>query len=215
MKFSIEPRAGHLYAVVHGRDTADEMREFLLAVHAACRRHALSKILIWVRQSRAAFKPEEYGLPGYASELVTPQCQLAVVGDTHEVNAAHEYIEMVARAQGVNLRAFADERAALRWLTLAGSTSRRYRFRRIVISGAPDDAGVYALWDGDEVVYYGRSDGDGSTIRSRLLDHYYEGANRPTHYSWEVCRDPATREAELLREHERKFGRPPRNNKAA
>ena len=221
MKFSIEPRAGYLHAVVRGRDTAEQMREFLLAVHAACRKQRTPKILISVRQSRAVFKPEEYGLSGdgtgYADQLVTPRCQIAILGDTHEVNAANEYIEMIARGQGVNLRAFRDERAAVRWLMRAGSTTRRYTFTRIVIAGAPDDGGVYALWDGEELIYYGRTEGGneggGSTIRSRLLEHHYSGELRATHYSWEVCKDPAAREADLLREHESKFGRPPRDNK--
>ena len=216
MRFSIEPREGYLHAVVVGRDTPEQMREFLLAVHAACREHATPKILISVRQSRAVFKPEDYGLNGYVHELVTPACQIAVLGDTDEVHSANEYSEMVARQQGVNVRAFRDERAALQWLRGAGAPSRRYRFTRIVISGAPEDAGVFTLWDGEEVVYYGRAEGGkagaGSTIRSRLLDHYYEGASRPTHYSWEICRDPAAREAELLKAHERQFGRLPRNN---
>jgi hypothetical protein len=219
MRFSIEARDGYLQAVVHERNTGEEMREFLLALQAACKQHGQPKILISLRRSRAMFKPEDYGLDGemrgYVSALVTPACQIAVLGDTHEVNAANEYIEMAARAQGLNVRAFREEHAALQWLQGAGAQSRRYRFTRIVISGAPEDAGVYALWNGDEVVYYGRSDGDGSTIRSRLLDHYYEAARRPTHYSWEVCNDPAARETELLQEHRSRFGRLPRNNKAA
>lgn len=228
MRFSIEPRAGYLHAVVYGRDTAEQMREFLLAVHVACRKHRTPKILISVRQSRAVFKPEEYGLSGgYLDDLVTPQCKIAILGDTREVNAANEYVEMVARLQGVNVRAFRDERAALRWLSGIGSPGRRYRFTRIVIAGAPESAGVYALWDGEELIYYGRTEAanegvneegvnvGGSTIRSRLLDLHYSAELRATHYSWEVCKDPAAREAELLREHESKFGRPPRHNKAA
>lgn len=219
MRFSIEAREGYLHAAVYGRDTAEQMREFLLAVHAACGKHGLPKILLSLRRSRAVFKPEEYGLNGYANELVTPACQIALVGDTQEVNAANEYIEMVARGQGVNVRAFRDERAAAHWLKGEPARERRYRFTRIVIAGAPHDAGVYTLWDGDEVIYYGRADsgeaGCGSTIRSRLLDHYYQGPPRPTHYSWEICKDPAAREAELLAEHERLFGRPPRRNSGA
>ena len=215
MRFSIEARAGYLHAEVYGRDTAEEMREFLLAVHAACRSHDTPKILISVRQSRAVFKPEDYGLNGYVNELVTPACQIALVGDTKEANTANEYIEMVARGQGINVRAFHDEHAAVRWLKGEAARTRRYRFARIVIAGAPADAGVYALWDDEELVYYGRADGDGSTIRSRLLDHYYQGPPRPTHYSWEICQDPAAREAELLKEHERTFGRPPRRNASA
>ena len=222
MKYSIEAREGHLHAALYERDTAGEMREFQLAVHAACQQHAQPKILISVRRSRAMFKPEDYGLNGntrgYVTELVTPACQVALVGDTDELNSANEYIELVARQQGINVRAFRDERSALRWLENAGGPSRRYRFTRIVISGAPDDAGVYTLWDGEEVVYYGRAEGRRAdadcTIRSCLLDHYYNGAQKPTHYSWEVCSEPAAREAELLAAHQQAFGKLPRLNAA-
>jgi hypothetical protein len=215
MRFSIEPREGYLHASLYGRDTAEQMREFLLAVHAASKQHDLPKILMSVRQSRAVFKPEDYGLNGYVNELVTPACQIALVGDTDEVNTANEYIEMVARQQGVNVRAFRDETAALRWMNGAAVPARRYRFTRIVIAGAPDDAGIYVLWDGEELVYYGRADGGSATIRSRLLEHYYSDKTRPTHYGWELCKDPAAREDELLLEHERRFGRRPRYNVAA
>jgi hypothetical protein len=220
MRYTVERQEGYLHASVHGRDTADEMREFLLAVHAACRTHELPRILISVRQSRAVFRPEDYGLDGekrgYASALVSAACQIAIVGDTDEVNTANEYIEVVARQQGMNVRAFRDERSARRWLTgAAPRPARRYRFRRIVIAGAPDDPGVYALWDGEELVYYGRADGNGTTLRSRLLDLYYADPKRATHYSWEVCKDPAAREAELLGEHERAYGRRPRLNEKA
>jgi hypothetical protein len=218
MKFSIEAKDGYLRAALQGRDTAEEMREFLLAVHAACQKHGTPKILISVRQSRAVFKPEDYGLdgsmPGYARELATTACQVALVGDTAELHSAHEYIEVVARQQNLNVRAFRAESAALRWMDGGAATSRRYPFTRIVISGSPEEAGVYALWDGEELVYYGRAEG-GVGIRSALLDHYYREQLRPTHYSWEVCKDPAAREAELLAEHRRVFGRPPRLNAAA
>jgi hypothetical protein len=206
MRFSIEPREGYLHAAVFGRDTAEQMRDFLLAVHAACQEHGTPKILISVRQSRAVFKPEDYGLSGYVNELVTPACQIALVGDTDEVSSANEYIEIVARQQGVNVRAFRDEAAALRWMNGATAPTRRYRFARIVIAGAPDDVGVYALWEEEELVYYGRG-----AIRSGLVEHF-ERRVRATHYSWELCKDPAAREAELLREHQRAFGRLPRFN---
>jgi hypothetical protein len=219
MKFSIEGRDGYLHAVIHGRETAEHMREFLLAVHAACGEHAQPRILVGVRQSRAVFRGEDYGLDGqvrgYASDLATPECQVALLGDTDELHSAHEYIEVLARQQGLNVRAFRDEHAALRWLLgEATRSARRYRFKRIVIAGAPEDRGVFTLWQDDEVVYYGRADGKGSTIRSELLDHYYRDAAQATHYSWELCADPAAREAELLAEHEATFGRPPRRNAA-
>ena len=208
MQFRVEPRQGYMYAALEGRDTAAQMREFLLSLHAASKQHECAKIVISIRRSRAVFKPEDYGLNGYVNELVTPACQIALVGDTEEVNSANEYIELVARQQGVNVRAFRDEAAAVRWVAGPGARERRYRFSRIVIAGAPDDPGIYALWDEDELVYYGRG-----AIRTRLLQHL-ERRERATHYSWELCADPVAREAALLSEHERTFGRPPRYNAA-
>jgi hypothetical protein len=220
MKFSIEARDGYLHAVVHGRETAEHMREFLYAVHAACGQHEIPKILMSVRQSRAVFRSEDYGLDantrGYVHELAGPSCQVALVGDTDELHQAHEYIEVLARQQGFNVRAFRDLNVGLQWLRGDGArAARRYRFARIVIAGAPESRGVFALWQDDEVVYYGRADGEGSTIRSRLLDRFQEDATQATHYSWEVCEDPAAREAELLREHQGSHGRPPRLNSDA
>jgi hypothetical protein len=218
VRYSIEARSGYLHCSVIGRESAEDMREFLHAVQAACRTHGCPKILMAVKSSRVIFKPEDYGFdgktPGYVLELVSPRCQVALLADSKELNAAHEYIELVARQQHINARAFRDETAALRWLQDAAEPSRRYRFTRIVLLGAPADAGVYALWDEDELVYYGRAAGGQVTIRARLLDHL-EGRmplTSASHYSWEVCEDPASRETELLEEHRRVFGKPPRFN---
>lgn len=213
MRFTIEPRPGYVRAALSDQETADEMRRFLVAVSAACREHASSKVVIVMRRSRPAFKAEDYGLTTYVSKLVTHDCQVALVGDTDELRAAHEYVEMLARQQNINARAFRDEASALRWLSSAAGPVRRYRFSRVVIAGAPDEQGIYALWDGEEVIYYGRG-----PIRTRLLDHFYgrvdEHTRRATHYGWELCKDPAAREAELLAEYQRVFGRPPRLNAA-
>ena len=53
MRFTIEPRDGYVHAALWERETAEEMREFLLAVHAACREHACSKVIMLVRRSPA------------------------------------------------------------------------------------------------------------------------------------------------------------------
>ena len=168
MRFAIEPRAGYLRATLSERETAEEMREFLLAVHAACQQHASSKVVMVIRRSRAAFKPEDYGLNSYAADLVGAECQIALVGESEELHTAHGYIEMVARQQNINARAFRDEAAALRWMSGSVGPVRRYRFTRMVIAGAPEDQGVYALWDGEELIYYGRG-----SIRARLMDHFH------------------------------------------
>jgi len=207
MHYRIEPKENHLRAVLYGRDTPQETRDFIHAVHAAWRQHDRPRILIVVRQSRALFKPDD----GYVKKLLSATCQVALVGDTQEVNAANEYIAVVARQHGLNIRAFQGERAALRWLDGVHPAGRRFRFTRIVIAGSPDEAGVYTLWNGEEVIYYGRAE----RIRLRLLDLYYEDKHRATHYSWEVCADPAAREGELLAEHARAFGTLPRDNAKA
>lgn len=93
--------------------------------------------------------------------------------------------------------------------------SPRYAFNATMVSGAPPDQGVFALWEGDELIYYGRA----HSIHSRLEAHL-KGAEtctaRATHYGWEISSNPAVREAELLREYRRAHGRLPRcNDKAA
>ena len=89
---------------------------------------------------------------------------------------------------------------------------------RLAKTGAPKGAGVYALWQNEELIYYGCAHGAGASIRSRLLDHL-SGKNpctaRATHYAWELCRDPVRRERELLQEYEAQTKRRPRCNEAA
>ena len=183
MRFAIEQRGDHLLAALQGRQTGEEMREFLVAVHAACGEHKCPKILMSIRASRPVFKPEDYGIATYVNDLVTPKCQVALVGDTRELHAAHEYIEVCARQQSMNVRAFDDEAAGLRWLRGALEPANRYRFTRIVALGAPDAPGVYTLWNNEQVVFNGRTEG-GATIRSSLLSHLERTS--ATHYSWEV-----------------------------
>ncbi len=42
--------------------------------------------------------------------------QIALVGDTRDLRLSHEYIEVIARQRGLNVRSFRDEAAALAWL---------------------------------------------------------------------------------------------------
>ena len=90
----------------------------------------------------------------------------------------------------------------------------RQRFSAWGIAGLPAALGVYLLWQGEEVVYIGRAM---EGLRQRLMEHYTRHAKPwdATHFAWEPCARPAEREAELLREHERLFGRLPRRNSAA
>ena len=96
---------------------------------------------------------------------------------------------------------------------------RKFPFTGVLVAAAPEEAGVYILWQDEEIIYIGRAAGRGTTIRSRLVDHF-SGREGPctrhtTHYSWELSRDPSAREAQLLEEYRTSFRRVPRCNSAA
>ena len=96
--------------------------------------------------------------------------------------------------------------------------SPRYAFTATMIAGAPPDPGVFALWENEELIYYGRALGNGATIQSRLREHLetsVHGTAGATHYGWEIAANPRVREVELLREFERSHGRLPRCNSQA
>lgn len=98
--------------------------------------------------------------------------------------------------------------------------NRNWSFNPLVLSGAPEEPGVYALFEGNEVVYYGCAL-QGATIRSALhaiLERVRTGnggcLQSVDRYTWEINYRPRLREAELLREFERAHEHPPRCNRA-
>jgi hypothetical protein len=79
--------------------------------------------------------------------------------------------------------------------------SPRYPFKREFVVGAPNDHGVYGLFDGRELIFLGIAGNDGG-IRARLMLHI-SGKMLPcaaTHYGWEVRVHPSLRYDELLAE---------------
>lgn len=218
MQLRIIRESGYLRAELQGRETAGEMREALWTILGECRRHAVPSLLLVTRASRPIFKVEEFGFSAFVEHEMGPACKVALLAENPELHAADEYMATMAQQKHANVRAFAAEAAAVRWLRgLSVAPQRRYRFNRVVIAGAPDEPGVYVLWQQDEVIYYGRAEGRGegyATIRSRLIGHYAAGSPA-SHYSWEISREPAARESELLREFKETFGRLPRLNEAA
>jgi hypothetical protein len=78
---------------------------------------------------------------------------------------------------------------------------------------APDRMGVYALYQGQELTYYGRAT---KSIRDRVHSHKagYEGrcTQVSTHFNWEQTSDPVGREMQLLEEYMRAKGRLPQCN---
>lgn len=75
----------------------------------------------------------------------------------------------------------------------------RYPFKLETIEVAPENSGVYALFDGEEVVYIGRALAHYGGIREALLIHFKSGrTGHVTAYTWEIHLSPEAREAILL-----------------
>ena len=92
-----------------------------------------------------------------------------------------------------------------------------HEFSPAGIARVPEEHGVYALYDGDTLIFYGRSEGrSSSTLRGMLLDHMLGTMGRRTRavttFRYEVADLPAIRQMELLEEYKRLNGRVPRCN---
>ena len=114
-KISAEP--DYLRAELFERETVEETRAFLDAVVRSNADHRRSRVLILVRASKSIFQVVAHGLMECFEELSAPTPgQIALVGDTRDLRLSHEYIEVIARQRGLNVRSFPDEAAALAWL---------------------------------------------------------------------------------------------------
>jgi hypothetical protein len=93
--------------------------------------------------------------------------------------------------------------------------TKRWRLLETIVEVAPDASGVYALWKGGEIIYYGRAT---VSIRACLSEHLRGErgmcTGKATHYSWELCNRPAPRESELLSEFWAVYSRFPGCNEA-
>jgi hypothetical protein len=79
-------------------------------------------------------------------------------------------------------------------------TSSSLPFTEVLVAAAPEAPGVFALWQGGGIVYYGRS----ATIRIALDEQLHArslSAQRVTGCSWEIAPDPERRQGELLRDY--------------
>ncbi len=118
MRYEITVEPDHVKADLFDRETAEETREFLVAVAAEVRKHKRAQILISVHASRAIFRVEQYGIFDYFKELgeLQKKYRIALTGDSEELRISQEYVESLARQHGVNVRSFQSEQAALNWL---------------------------------------------------------------------------------------------------
>ena len=79
-------------------------------------------------------------------------------------------------------------------------TTSSLPFTQSLIAAAPDAPGVFALWQGGGIVYYGRAGTIRIALDEQLRARALSGA-RVTGCSWEVAADPERRQDELLREY--------------
>jgi hypothetical protein len=108
--------ADYLRAELFNRQTADETRRFLDALHAAALEHRRARLLICVRNSKPIFTVERYGISRYLELAFKSAYKVALMGDTPELRIAHQYIALLAVMRGVNLRTFQNEVVAIEWL---------------------------------------------------------------------------------------------------
>jgi hypothetical protein len=105
-----------LRAELLDRESVEETQHFLEAVLRENRKHQRSCLLIHVSSSRPVFHVEQHGLIDCFRNLAAASVtQIAMVSDTEELRLSHEYLELIARQNGLQVRSFADEETALGW----------------------------------------------------------------------------------------------------
>jgi hypothetical protein len=128
MHYTITQGQGHLRAELFGRETVEQTQEFIGALTAAALKDGAKALLVLVRNSRPIFKVDKYNIAEQFRRLAAaPAYRIALVADAEELRASHEYIEILARQQGANVRAFRDEASALDWLGVKMRQSQENR----------------------------------------------------------------------------------------
>jgi hypothetical protein len=91
---------------------------FLQIVASSALKHGRSGILISVRSSNPVFTVERSGFLEHFKKLAEdPEHRVALLGDSEELGISHQYMELIGRQHGINVRSFRDEAAGLQWIT--------------------------------------------------------------------------------------------------
>ncbi len=122
MEYRLTDKGDYLRADLLSRETPAETEEFLSAVREAGLKHPSARILIVVQSPRAIFRVEKFHTSAFLEELAgKPNYRVALVARHFEVRLVQQYIEAMARFKRANLRSFAHEPSAIRWLTRTDS----------------------------------------------------------------------------------------------
>ena len=115
MAYRITVEADFVRAELAHRETVEETRDFLQALLRYS--ESYTSLLIQVRNSKPVFHVERHGLLEYFRQIArTPAHRIALVAEGADLQASHDYLELLARQRGVNVRSFRDEAEALHWL---------------------------------------------------------------------------------------------------
>lgn len=117
MLYRITSEADYLRADLFHRETAEEAREFFCAVAEAMQRRRCNSALISVHSSSPLFTVDRSGFFAEFAILGSDaDRKIALVADSEELDYSHEYFALLAQHQGMNVRHFRSEAAALDWL---------------------------------------------------------------------------------------------------
>jgi len=141
MQFTLVDMHYYLRADLLERETAEETEEFLTTVKEAGLQHPSCRILICVYSPRAIFRVERYHASMFIDELAAkPWFKVALVSKHFEVRLVHQYLELLARSRQADLRSFANEHAAIDWLTIPKVAPVSIPGPRIARSGSDPDS---------------------------------------------------------------------------
>jgi hypothetical protein len=121
MHYTFAQAQDHMRAELFGRQTVEEALSFVAALAAEARDNAATRVLVWVRNSRPIFKLDGVRVSDAFKQLAARKVRVALLADSEELRASHQYIEVLAAQQGARLRAFRDEAGALAWLRAVSS----------------------------------------------------------------------------------------------
>lgn len=114
--YTISVESAYLRADLFNRETVEETREFLDVVGDSASEHARSRILISVHVSSPLFAAGRAGFPASLLKISEdPAHKIALVGDTNELGMSLDYLAILGRQQGLNVRNFKDEASVLDW----------------------------------------------------------------------------------------------------
>ncbi|HKE46194.1 MAG TPA: hypothetical protein VKB41_16785 [Steroidobacteraceae bacterium] len=115
MAFAIAVENGVVCAELAGAETAQETREFLAAVARYGDSH--TSFLISARASLPTFRVEQQGLIDCLRAMAhSASHRIALLAASIDMQISYEYVELIARQNGLNVRSFGSRAEAVRWL---------------------------------------------------------------------------------------------------